>query len=297
MVGDSGRARVWPGPPSSAPNPLGPRGRERVLLTGLHACGDLSVALLRHFARSPRVAALTSVACCYMKLSACQAPAEGPPAFGYPLSAWVAGLPGHALSYKAREVACHALEDYAGRLRAGDGALRMHCYRAVLETLIRAADPGKKRLGVQTVNRAHALSFVEYARLGLPRVGLDPAALPLDSEAVRSMLRQQQRVVAFFSLVLLLVPLVETLILLDRLLYLRERGFQCALIPLFDPLLSPRNLVLVAAKCPLGPVLAALDEDRSEDEDSDEDEDTALPRGSPPGCPQAATSTEGQSQG
>ncbi|XP_064354896.1 methyltransferase-like protein 25B isoform X2 [Dromaius novaehollandiae] len=286
-----------PGPPGSAPNPLGPRGRERVLLTGLHACGDLSVALLRHFARSPRVAALTSVACCYMKLSACQAPAEGPPAFGYPLSAWVAGLPGHALSYKAREVACHALEDYAGRLRAGDGALRMHCYRAVLETLIRAADPGKKRLGVQTVNRAHALSFAEYARLGLPRVGLDPAALPLDSEAVRSMLRQQQRVVAFFSLVLLLAPLVETLILLDRLLYLRERGFQCALIPLFDPLLSPRNLVLVAAKCPLGPVLAALDEDRSEDEDSDEDEDAAPPGGSPPGCPQAATSTEGQSRG
>lgn len=63
-----------------------------------------------------------------------------------------------------------------------------------------------------------------YARLGLPRVGLDPASIPLDSDAVGTMLEQQHKVVAFFSLTLLLAPLVETLILLDRLLYLRERG-------------------------------------------------------------------------
>lgn len=55
-------------------------------------------------------------------------------------------------------------------------------------------------------------------------MGLDPAAVPLDSEAVGAMLEQQHKVVAFFSLTLLLAPLVETLILLDRLLYLREQG-------------------------------------------------------------------------
>ena len=133
-----------------------------------------------------------------------------------------------------------------------------------------------------------------YARLGLPRVGLDPATVPLVSEAVGAMLEQQHKVVAFFSLTLLLAPLVETLILLDRLLYLRERGgcrdggggegtaalpgpvptlplpvgFQCALVPLFDPRFSPRNLVLVAARTPLGAVLSGLDEDSSEDEDT-----------------------------
>ncbi|KAM8794290.1 LOW QUALITY PROTEIN: methyltransferase-like protein 25B [Eudromia elegans] len=267
-----------PGPAAAARNPLAPRGGERLLLTGLHACGDLSVALLRQFARGGHVAAVTSAACCYMKLSTGAAAASG-----YPLSAAVAALPGHALSYKAREAACHALEEYAARLRAGAGALRVHCYRAVLETLIRAAEPSKRRPAVTAVNGAQALSFAEYARLGLPRVGLDPAALPLDSPAVRAMLRQQHKVVAFFSLALLLAPLVETLILLDRLLYLREQGFQCALIPLFDPQLSPRNLVLVAAKCPLGPVLSALEEDSSEDEDDGRDEGT----GSPGGCPWA----------
>lgn len=241
-----------PGPALAARNPLAwPVDSEQVLLTGLHACGDLSVALLRHFARSPQVAAVTSAACCYMKLSTCPEPtASNLP--GYPLSAWVAGLPGHTLSYRAREAACHAVEEYTERLRRDSECLRIHCYRAVLETLIQAADPSKKHLGVQTVKKAHTLSFPEcvwgrfpfdpllasslgtcgtgmalshrYARLGLTLVGLDSAAVPLDSESVCAMLCQQHKVVAFFSLVLLLAPLVETLILLDRLLYLREQG-------------------------------------------------------------------------
>uniref|UniRef100_A0A8B9J0U3 Methyltransferase domain-containing protein n=1 Tax=Amazona collaria TaxID=241587 RepID=A0A8B9J0U3_9PSIT len=104
-------------PNPSAPaarNPLGGPGGAadgaRVLVTGLHACGDLSPALLRHFARSPSVAAVASVGCCYMKLST-------PP--GYPLSSWVSALPGHELSYRARESACHALEQYRGRLGGG----------------------------------------------------------------------------------------------------------------------------------------------------------------------------------
>jgi hypothetical protein len=43
-------------------------------------------------------------------------------------------------------------------------------------------------------------------------------------------------VVAFFSLALLLAPLVETLILLDRLLYLQEQGEgfvkECKFLPI-----------------------------------------------------------------
>ncbi|XP_061231303.1 methyltransferase-like protein 25B isoform X2 [Neopsephotus bourkii] len=255
-----------PDPPApAARNPLGGPGGAadgaRVLVTGLHACGDLSPALLRHFARSPSVAAVASVGCCYMKLST-------PP--GYPLSAWVSALPGHELSYRAREGACHALEQYRGRLAGGGSpCLRAHCYRAVLETLIRGARPGLRRPGVQTVKKAHALSFPQYARLGLPRVGLDPASIPLDSDAIGTMLQQQHKVVAFFSLTLLLAPLVESLILLDRLLYLREGGFHCALMPLFDPRFSPRNLVLVAARCPLGTVLAGLEEEESSEDEAE----------------------------
>ncbi|XP_044278582.1 protein RRNAD1 isoform X2 [Varanus komodoensis] len=228
----AGGSRDSPAPPRA------PAGGQQLLLTGLHACGDLSVALLRQFVRCPRVVGITSVACCYMKLTTKEAPRPpglgpclplpmpGPPEYGYPLSAWVAGLPGHQLSYKAREGACHALEDYVLRLRLDSPTLRGHGFRAVLETVIRAAEPAKKRLGVQTIAKAHTLSFEEYARLGLARLGMSPD-VPLDTAPLEAMLAQQQRVVAFFSLALLLAPLVETLILVDRMIYLQEQGIWC----------------------------------------------------------------------
>lgn len=68
-------------------------------------------------------------------------------------------------------------------------------------------------------------SASRYARLGLARVGLPPE-LPLDAERVEAMLKQQGRVVVYFSLALLLAPVVETLVLLDRMIYLQENGEQ-----------------------------------------------------------------------
>uniref|UniRef100_A0A8C9W0M7 Methyltransferase like 25B n=1 Tax=Scleropages formosus TaxID=113540 RepID=A0A8C9W0M7_SCLFO len=210
---------------------------ERFILTGLHACGDLSATLLRHFASCPHV--LVLVPPCPTHSSRSE--------FGYPMSSWVRGLPGHQLSYKAREGACHAIEDYVERLRTESGVLKTHCYRAVLETVIRACRPDLRRAGIQTIKKAHLLPFSEYARLGLPRVGL-PSDLPLDHSRLDAMLQQKGRVVVYFSLVLLLAPVVETLVLLDRMLFLQERGLQSQLVPLFDPAFSPRNLVLVAVR-------------------------------------------------
>lgn len=95
-------------------------------------------------------------------------------------------------------------------------------------------------------------------RQGLRRVGLDPQ-LPLNLAALQAHQAQENRVVAFFSLALLLAPLVETLILLDRLLYVQEQGFYAELLPIFSPALSPRNLVLVATKRPLGEAFSLLE--------------------------------------
>ncbi|KAM5257310.1 methyltransferase-like protein 25B [Ctenodactylus gundi] len=225
----------------------------RLLLTGLHACGDLSVALLKHFCCCPEVAALASVGCCYMKLS---------DPGGYPLSQWVAGLPGYELPYRLREGACHAIEEYAERLQKAGPGLRAHCYRAALETVIRHVRPDLRRPGVQGIPRVHQLKIEEYVRQGLQRVGLDPL-LPLDLPALWAQQAQENRVVAFFSLALLLAPLVESLILLDRLLYLEEQGFSAELLPIFSPELSPRNLVLVATKMPLGQALSSLETEGS----------------------------------
>lgn len=84
-----------------------------------------------------------------------------PSQFGYPMSSWVEGLPGHQLSYKAREGACHAVEDYVRRLREDSELLRTHCYRAMLEVFIREARPDLCRAGIQTIKKAHVLAFAE----------------------------------------------------------------------------------------------------------------------------------------
>lgn len=126
------------------------------------------------------------------------------------------------------------------------------------------------KLHENTINLNVLLFPHSYARLGLARVGLPPE-MPLDPERVEAMLKQQGRVVVYFSLSLLLAPVVETLVLLDRMVYLQENGepphtgtetvitlwilnlylsagVNSQLVPLFNPNISPRNFVLVALK-------------------------------------------------
>lgn len=147
------------------------------VLTGLHACGDLSTTLLRHFVHCPKVRAITSVACCYMKISTKEHPNPPglvgcpntlgpdqellPSQFGYPMSSWVRDLPEHQLSYAARERACHAIEDYMQRLRDQSEMLKSHCYRAMLEVFIKDTRPDLCRRGIQTIKKSHLLPFKE----------------------------------------------------------------------------------------------------------------------------------------
>ncbi|XP_072106372.1 methyltransferase-like protein 25B isoform X4 [Mobula birostris] len=214
------------------------QGSPPLVLAALHACGDLGPAALRLFAQCPGARGLALVSCCYMKASE-----EG----GYPMSAWVRSLPAHQLPYKLRETACHAVEDFAQRLRGQSPALRSHCYRAALEVIIRHLHPHLRRPPLHAGGKAHLLPFPDYAREGLRKLGLH-SGMSWDVAQVEALLEQGNKVLAYFCLTLSLAPVIETLILLDRVIYLQEQGFHCQLLPLFEPRFSPRNFVLLAAK-------------------------------------------------
>ena len=63
------------------------------------------------------------------------------------------------------------------------------------------------------------------------------------------MLPHWRRVLVHYALRLLTAPLIESCILLDRLLFLRENGIEDSwIVPVFDPNLSPRNFAIVALK-------------------------------------------------
>lgn len=60
----------------------------------------------------------------------------------------------------------------------------------------------------------------------------------------------QELIGSYWSLRAALGPVLETLILLDRLLFLQEQGssVEALILPIFDPALSPRNMALIAKK-------------------------------------------------
>ena len=65
---------------------------------------------------------------------------------------------------------------------------------------------------------------------------------------MKDRLQQWKRVLMFGSLRLLLARLVETLVLLDRFLYLSEQNLSPSLKAGFDSRVSPRNILLVSIK-------------------------------------------------
>lgn len=60
----------------------------------------------------------------------------------------------------------------------------------------------------------------------------------------------QEFIGLYWSLRAALGPLLETFLLLDRLLFLQEQGntIEAAMLSIFDPELSPRNVAIIAKK-------------------------------------------------
>ncbi|XP_069138875.1 methyltransferase-like protein 25B [Argopecten irradians] len=223
----------------------------RFVLAGLHACGDLTPTMLRIFTECSHIVGLASVACCYMKLS-CDEQGQGKTEdfeVGYPMSCFTKNIADSHLSFEAREMACHFADSYQERLIANSPNLKLHCYRAALQYIIKQTHPefnhGSIRL---TLKRAEELPFESYVQHSLEKIGSGSDVQALVMQQAHSYLPYWQNVVAFYTLRLSLAPVVESLILLDRMMYLYEHGIPSALMPIFDPALSPRNFVLLASK-------------------------------------------------
>jgi len=95
--------------------------------------------------------------------------------------------------------------------------------------------------------------FQVYAKMALEKLGLDLShcvIASVDEEFGEYVTAVQ----AIYALRLLLGALVESLVLMDRVISIAEQEPTASLYlyPLFDPTLSPRNSVLVAMKPPGG---------------------------------------------
>jgi len=92
-------------------------------------------------------------------------------------------------------------------------------------------------------------SYVFHAVKAIPEISLSPEEL--ENERIMEMLKDWYKVVLLYSLKLMIAPVIETAILIDRCVFLKE---SCAanatveVLPIFDAAKSPRNFAIIATK-------------------------------------------------
>ncbi|CAH1446302.1 unnamed protein product [Lactuca virosa] len=235
-----------------------------VLLTGLHACGDLSVTMLRTFLECEQVKAVVSIGCCYNLLSEEEEETkddDGMCGFGFPLSRGVKSSGLH-LRRNARDLACQSADRWRGLGK--DESLHnfeMHAFRAAFQMVLSKYFPetlttsptigrqGKAFRRIITNNVEDRCSlFEKFSQSAMHRLNLNNNK-NIDFAGIWKKAEPFYEVIgAYWSLRAALGPVLETLILLDRLLFLQEQGVEAFMLPIFDPTLSPRNIALIATK-------------------------------------------------
>ncbi|KAL1823029.1 uncharacterized protein LOC108214147 isoform X2 [Daucus carota subsp. sativus] len=305
-------------------------GSTSLILAGLHACGDLSVTMLRTFLECKEVKAVISIGCCYNLLSEDRVQTDDE--CGFPMSKDVRAS-GLLLGKSARDLACQSAERWGGLGKdAGIQNFELHAFRAAFQMVlfqyypkILATSPAIGRQGKalrRQQNRRtlesglhlkgtsdHSLSlshkdckknftwmnknaetevtlseklkgpdctdgmiqkvsskistgcektiyaekymlFKKFSLSALDRLGvhglkeIDLAGLWKKNEPFAELIGP------YWSLRAALGPVLETILLLDRLLFLQEQGnsLKVLMLPIFDPALSPRNVALISWK-------------------------------------------------
>ncbi|XP_076667976.1 methyltransferase-like protein 25B [Andrena cerasifolii] len=217
-------------------------------LVGLHPCGDLAPLLLKLYSSRDEAKFICIVGCCYMKLTL---NSEINGFMGYPLSKYLSLCKNNALNYTSLEVACHAIEKYCDKLKAGNYEdLIVHTYRAALETILIKKSDELRHCKLRNVKVTKGMTFQQYCVKATSNFDarLQPRDPDINNLEINNYLNRWHQVLAFGSLRMMLAPLVETIVLLDRFLFLSEKNLSPTLKPIFDSKLSPRNLVLISSK-------------------------------------------------
>ena len=227
------------------------------MLVGLHACGDLTSYLLQTFVLCGRLKCLVSVGCCYHYITQRQptatymldgglrhypAPRKHVP-YAYPLSWHIQHDPIY-FSRNALNLAQQAPEKSAveGRM-PGDNIF----HRAVFQVIINSYYPNADVVNVGR-NISSSSTFTEYCHSGFKKLGL-PTIPHYELELLyQEYLPRKREIFVFYQLRMLLSRVIESVLIIDRILYLKENDVACEVVKLFDPTISPRAYAIIAEK-------------------------------------------------
>ncbi|KAK8568781.1 hypothetical protein V6N12_007321 [Hibiscus sabdariffa] len=298
-----------------------------LVLAGLHACGDLSVTMLKTLLECEEVRAVISIGCCYNLLSE-EGFENGHIQCGFPMSCGVRSV-NFSLGKSSRDLACQSAERWKSLGKdAGVHNFELHAFRAAFQMVLHkyfpevgtspsigrqgkslrrkqqrkiiesepcaeestysdlpqracnmdeacsiiqsreseAADASGVRLETDALLNKMSLHtgsrcegtvcadkyslFEKFCESGLYRLGLKPSNDINFHDIWKEVEPYVKLIGVYWSLRAAFGPLLETLILLDRLLFLQEQGgeLEAVMLPIFDPAISPRNVAVIAKK-------------------------------------------------
>ncbi|OXU19287.1 hypothetical protein TSAR_002749 [Trichomalopsis sarcophagae] len=247
-----------------------------ICLIGLHACGDLSVYMSQVFQEMKKAQLLVLISCCYHKLTLshthkdCNSSEESEYFEYFPLSETFI----KAINFTETDVgklfrrpflrlACQETSDRWKTMSLE--AHQEHSFhvlaRAILELYSAENELILKKLVRKATRKSQCSKFDIYLQDCTQRysyvkqIGDQEIGIPWDEKMKSAIMalwninaKQQKNVELYTALQLILQNAAESLVLYDRLCFLKEHGFKTSMHSTMDRSLSPRCYALVSTK-------------------------------------------------
>ncbi|XP_073846299.1 probable methyltransferase-like protein 25 [Musca autumnalis] len=225
-----------------------------VCLTGLHTCGNLASSCLKLFHHQEKLKILCNIGCCYHLLKEMYSGQEFfgnkhiidmNPETGFPLSSYLQEKK-LALGRNARMLAVQSTDRTKASKELPNISL---LYRALFEILVCESLPEMKD-AVQVGKLRKFNNFQEYVDLCKKK---HPALNVISQERIAAVAAEGDKYKSsldmFYLLRMSFAPVLESIILLDRLLYLLENGHSRSyILGAFDAVVSPRRFAIISIK-------------------------------------------------
>ena len=220
----------------------------RVLLLGLHPCGNLGSFMLRLFKGCGACQAIVIVSCCYMFIDK-----EDDQKGGFPLSNVVEEQGIMSLSGQLKEQACHKAEFYLSRLleQLKDPDSLAQNWRSIADIFLSKRDSKCSRTWFKFKKRSPGEGIVNFINKNLKLHKLTFLEKEEEELALELSVVDQWRTWAYYLVYIVKLSLGvvgECVILKDRLSFLLECGYSSKFEILFDPKESSRNVAIISSK-------------------------------------------------
>lgn len=205
---------------------------DKALMVGLHACGPLSTSIIKSF-ESNKCKELINFGCCYHKLKD-----------EYNISKlgkeYNLKFTNHALTMAAKCYSIFGLEEFRKRVLVKRFRYTLHFYcQEILKRPFKTLGNAKKK--------DYQGQFAKYAKTYLPDLSSSDDEL---NEYFYSENNQFNLRYAICAGVLRskLARTIEIYLNIDRVLFLKEKGYDVKLMEVFERSYGPRNLGIIASK-------------------------------------------------